>query len=222
MDIIEEEKKIVKGIKENLLDASLLLEKKQKAKTKNVMILLDNFLFFEQDNPNLQKLNNKIRMIVKLLEKINDNEQNIEIKKFINTALIGIIQNINKWIAHIKEKFNEIMGSNEHLTILPKHKDPDKFYVMVKELNLNRHMLRHPINEIQLRNQMKRSNEVLIKHDKKDPISGSRVFSKKDSILYPGSTLVIKDGHHRLFELYRRYIQGRINGNTLIEFEIKY
>ena len=95
---------------------------------------------------------------------------------------------------------------------------------MIKELNLNKHILKHPINEVQYSYHIKRDSEDLMKYynERERAFLGERVFSKDDSSLYPGSILRIKGGHHRTFELYRRYLQGRIDGNRMIEFIVEH
>ncbi len=221
MDIIEDKLEVINTLKESLLDENFERPKENKSRIKNLILGLSKLLFLEEGNPKLKSLLNESSRIIELLNSIKGKELSPELKKLINKRIKQIIETTIQWLRITKTKIEEIKPGNEHLKDLPSNKDPKRFYVMVKELNLQRHILKHPINEIQLKSQMSRNNERLIEYTK-DPIEGYRQFSKSDSTKYPGSTIVIKNGHHRCFEIYRRYLQGRIEGNKLIEFRIKY
>ncbi len=80
----------------------------------------------------------------------------------------------------------------------------------------------HPFDPRQLENQKRRATEDLLKPDPAEPISGYRVFEPGDKTVYPGSGIRIIDGHHRTFELYRRYLNGGLDGNTLVLVRKKY
>jgi hypothetical protein len=59
---------------------------------------------------------------------------------------------------------------------------------------------------------------VVTIHLPKHPITGTRIFRAADTGKAPGSQLNVLEGHHRLNELYRRYLKGEIDGDTLIVF----
>ncbi len=119
-------------------------------------------------------------------------------------------------------KTNELGEGNEHLEDLPIHKDENKFYAKVKEFNAEKTLvMKHPLSEIQMKIQRKRTTKELINPDLKDPISGHRQFRTKDDSRFPASKIIVTNGHHRLYELYRRYLQDKINGDLLVTFIIE-
>jgi len=100
-----------------------------------------------------------------------------------------------------------------------------KFQVMVKELHPRKLRILHPWGVEQLHAQRTRDTEGLLRFDEQDPIAGHRFFLPGDSA--PGTGIKIEAGHHRLYELYKRYIngllddlviEGRRGGEILITF----
>jgi len=223
MDIIRDRLKVIINIKTNLLDETSGLNKRNKRNLKELISYLEQFLFLEDGNLSLISTIRDCEELVSLFNNIlKTGECSSDLKIVINRRLKDILSVMVKWLIKIKHRSEEIRSGNDHLKKLPQHSDTEKFYVMAKELNLNRHFLQHPINEVQLRNQIDRSNEELVYYDILDPIAGHRIFDSADSSLYPGSVIVIKNGHHRLFEIYRRYLQERIKGDALVQFKIEY
>jgi len=110
------------------------------------------------------------------------------------------------------------LEGNQYLKNIPVHKNPDRFYVMVKELNPVKIIVKNPLKDIQANVQAGFSNQKLQAFNEDDPISGTRVWAAGDRDNAPGSNLRIYSGHHRIYELYKRYIAGKIDGDALIEF----
>src|SRR3989344_6162575 len=137
----------------------------------------------------------------------------------INDSLARIIAGLDDWStiaeqklwAHQKDRF-----ANSYLEHLPLPSSADYFYVFVKELNPVQTRYLHPFVPSQLARQKERSTEDLLKYDSLDPITGMRQFAAKDNTAFPGSYLRIIAGHHRTFELYRRFINGELSGDTLL------
>ena len=82
--------------------------------------------------------------------------------------------------------------------------------------------LRHPLTLQQKKFVAHFATKDLLRSDSRDPIGGFRVLAPEDSSLYPGSLLEIRNGHHRLYELYRRYLMGLVDGDQLVVLEIQY
>lgn len=114
-------------------------------------------------------------------------------------------------------KILPFLEGNQHLKNIPMHKHPDKFYVLVKELNPLKIVLKHPLTVIQARSQSGRPNSSLLAFDESDPISARRMWDHGDRGNAPGSSLKVESGHHRIYEIYKRYLAGKIDGDALIE-----
>ncbi len=128
-----------------------------------------------------------------------------------------IKESLSAWQDLFMQKIEPFIDGNQYLKELPMHQNPDMFYIMVKELNPLHLILKHPYTEIQAQAQALRSTGELIAFDEGDPITARRMLDAKDRLNAPGSTLFILSGHHRLYEIYKRYLKGKIEGDTLIE-----
>jgi len=53
-----------------------------------------------------------------------------------------------------------------------------------------------------------------------DNIRALRVHGPSDNKQYPGSYIVLKGGHHRIREIYKRYLEGRVDGNLKILIQL--
>ncbi len=138
----------------------------------------------------------------------------------IDKELNEIISKLDSWNSLLKTKFGDIKEGNKHIEDIPVHEYTDRFYIKVKELIPGKTLiLKQPVNPVQSRTHQERTNEQLMKYDEKDPISGRRFFRDKDTGKGPASGIVITQGHHRIHEIIRRYLSGRINGETLIEIK---
>jgi len=128
-----------------------------------------------------------------------------------------IIDSFQSWQVLFDKKISPFIEGNQYLTKLPSHPNPDRFYIYVKELNPINLALKHPLDELQARDQARRSVKELLAFDENDPIIARRSFDSSDRLNAPGSRIFIAAGHHRIYELYRRYLMGRIKGNLLLE-----
>ncbi len=139
---------------------------------------------------------------------------------FIKTKK-DIISFLYEW-ENIMENKVEIVSrtSNEHLHDLPFPSEEGFFPVKVLELNASNTLkVIHPVNKYQANVQKTRSNEQLILYDSKDPITGFRVRRSQDKNKWAASEIYLKSGHHRVHEIYPRYLQGLIDGNMLMQFK---
>lgn len=234
--IVETRNEAISKIENNILDPGIPVEednKERKNKLKKLEEVLRFILEQEIDNPCFSSIIPKIRNLLDLIIKLRRIYSNFrrESAKLIGTdrtvfltinkELIIIVKTIEDWLELIKPKIEEVRKGNHHLRDLKLHPYKTRFYVKVKELNPNYTMLMiHPINEKQAAIQRNRTTEELLLLDRKDPVTGARGFRSGDNPAYPGSQVIVTNGHHRLYELYRRYLQGRVNGNTLVEFMI--
>lgn len=192
----------------------------------NIIKILELFLQREIDNLFFQDIMPKITKLPKILRellKYFKNEENPFDKSLmmeINFTLSEIIKKIREWIEVVKIK-SQIPNGNSHLIDLKIHKLKTRFYAKIKELNPDHTLvMKHPIDKRQEEIQRNRTTKDLLKLDEEDPIMGGRENRKGDDYNYPGSLLVVTQGHHRLYELYKRYLQGIISGDTLVEFII--
>jgi hypothetical protein len=106
--------------------------------------------------------------------------------------------------------------TNAALKDLPSSKNPQFFLAYVKELSPVTVRVKHQINEMQLKDAQQRKTEELMRYDPTDPIAGYRQFGENDNPAYPGSMIILTAGHHRVFELYKRFMKKEIDGNRLI------
>jgi len=89
-------------------------------------------------------------------------------------------------------------------------------------------ILYHPFNEVQCSLQKERTIAELmqisidvdltdiITLESADNIRALRIHGPKDNKDYPGSYIVLKAGHHRSRELFRRFLKGEIDGDKKI------
>lgn len=228
--------KIIK-LDSNRIDPRINIKSKSKEGATKIFILIQTLNDIIKEEENNPKLGDSIKMaeeLIGMLIRIQNayqgsqraiswlaSQDQFTIITEINKTLEYIIQKLEMWYKEVEKKVNEIKN-NKHIKNLPQHQNPNMFYVKVKELNTDRTIGLHPLTEQQAAIQARRTNEQLLQYDKKDQISGYRQFSKYDNKKYPGSITVITGGHHRLSELYKRYLQGRIDGNQLVEFVIDF
>ncbi len=227
---------IVKNLNDGLLDPAVPLTVNDKKRRANLRILITTLEFLrkeESDNPlfsDAMHVISDLTDVLKNLLKIYDNYRNAglrlrdfdqKILKEINSRIVSIIRLILAWLKNVRQKSEEVAAGNNHLKDLKLHPKNTRFYAKVKEFNPDyTEEMVHPINEHQKAIQRKRTTEELLKLDVNDPITGARNYRKGDDYFYPGSKLIVSQGHHRLYELYIRYLQGKLEGNTLVEFII--
>lgn len=243
--LLEETIEIMKQIKKNLilnqLDPKKELDFTDFETRKRVQSLIKNLdvlISEEGRDPRLLKLVidvKGLRDFLGLLQKALDGspkylewlkrQKGMNTKKEVNLAIGRIVQGLDEWEAIAEEKVHthqKGVAKNYYLRDLPSPESTDYFYVMVKELNPTQTKYLHPFNPGQLASQKSRPTEDLLKPDPTGPIAGYRVFEKGDKTLYPGSGIRIIDGHHRTFEIYRRFLLGQISGDVLILFKKRY
>ncbi|MFF1922005.1 DUF6531 domain-containing protein [Streptomyces sp. NPDC058221] len=120
---------------------------------------------------------------------------------------------------------------NSHLSDLPVHRNPNRFYARAGEL-VNNRIASHPLTDAQMyggdlvghggvRNLPTRDILRYGGPRGDDPISGYRDWALNDTRLFPGSRIHITGGHHRTAEIVRRLNRGDIAPETLIEFFIR-
>jgi len=227
---------VLKNLNDGLLDPAVPLNVNDRKRRANLRILITTLEFLrkeESDNPLFSDAMHGISDLADLLKnllRIYDNYKNEglrlrdfdqKILKEINSKIVLIIRLIFAWLENIRQKSEEVAAGNSHLKDLKLHPKNTRFYTKVKEFNPDyTEEMVHPINEHQKAIQRKRTTEELVRLDVKDPITGARNYRKGDDYSYPGSKLIVSQGHHRLYELYRRFLQERLNGNTLVEFII--
>lgn len=126
-----------------------------------------------------------------------------------------------EWDRIMKDKVEIVKRTgNEHLANLTMPEKADWFPVKVMELNaMNTMVVLHPLTKVQYENQIKRPTKDLLKKDETDPMSGYRVMREGDKAKWASSMIYLRAGHHRAHEIYSRYLQGKIDGETLIEFK---
>lgn len=107
------------------------------------------------------------------------------------------------------------------------------FEAKIKEFNPVTNLIgAHPFSDFQITAQEKRSFKDLIKVDvnvdftdiesieKVDNIRGFRAFGPDDNTKFPGSFIVLCAGHHRIRELFVRFIKREIPGDTKILIQL--
>lgn len=182
--------------------------------------LLDELFRVDLYEPRITYLMNFKKDIERILEGalFQIKSFNPKLAKTVAEKTPFILSSLNAWNDDIfKVKIAPFLEGNQHLKNLPMHRDPDMFYVMVKELNPLKLISKHPLTLVQAKPQSRRSNSALLSFDARDPVSASRVGMKGDRGNAPSSGLRIEGGHHRLYEIYKRYLAGKINGDILIE-----
>ena len=182
---------------------------KAKKETDFIEIINLSYSFFKEEffNPEILYFQELVIDLMNMLRK------NVNLKNSKETLDL-----LNNWLI-LKERKIDIIRGNLHLKDILQHPDINKFYVKAIELNPTKTLfMKHVINDLQVTYQRKRTNKDLISFDESDPIIGYRRFGKDDKHLYPGSEIIVKTGHHRLNEIYRRYLEGKIDGETLIIF----
>lgn len=96
------------------------------------------------------------------------------------------------------------------------------FFCLAREFHPSRLVVRHPWNVVQAKIQRARSVEKLLSFDESDPLRAER-------FMLGGNLYGIKvlDGHHRIYEIYRRFtngllddvvLEGRSGGDILVRF----
>ena len=211
------------------LDDNEFWTKLNRKKIEDLLVKFKLLIQENSDNPRVIKLIRKVKGLKVFLENLRvayekdpsraeSQLQPIVVVNKINSEIDEIQAFIKSWKKTIKEKVSFVEKNNKHLENLPIHLNPEMFYVMVKELNPVNLVTKHGLHPDQAKNVKLLSDSQLMNYNNGDPIAGSRVWKKTDSFSFPGSVIVVKQGHHRIYEVYRRYLLGTIYGDKLIEF----
>lgn len=171
-------------------------------------------------SPQILELSPILPRIFELMEILIKVDLKLQFQKLLDPALvINILEGIGTWNEIKETKITPFERGNIFLQKLPLPPSSNTFYAYVKELNPKTTLkCKHPLNEKQLLGQRQRSTEELIKYDNVDPIIGVRFFRLHDTGNAPGSGILVEGGHHRLYELYRRYLQGELSGEERVLF----
>jgi len=122
-----------------------------------------------------------------------------------------------------------VLAPRTGLADLPYPTRHNQGFVRANELTNGANVKRlHPINADQMNGTARAghggvrnlSNDDLIRFGGArgtDPITINRVHTLADDPLIPGSRLEIQAGHHRLEEIRRRVLDGRMSPDTIIE-----
>ncbi len=90
----------------------------------------------------------------------------------------------------------------------------------------------HPFSDFQSNFQERQSIELLTRIDinvelrdehaieKKDNLRGLRIHGPSESKGLPGSYIVVKGGHHRMRELFKKYLQEEVDGNIKVLIQL--
>lgn len=135
-------------------------------------------------------------------------------KEDVGKILDIILEELEEW-QEISEKY--FIESRKNLELVIKKSSSHVFYCMIKELHPRKLIEKHSWNEVQIRSIEPLSTEEIIKTIEKDTISGNRFFLQGDKAGL-GTGIRILNGHHRLYVLYKKYINWQVNGETIIPF----
>ncbi|MDP3729088.1 MAG: hypothetical protein Q8R18_06595 [bacterium] len=137
----------------------------------------------------------------------------------------AIITAIIEW-EKLSQSFFE--DARRNLQLIEDRSNGKSLNFMIREFHPRKIDAKHPWNEIQLTSLRELSTEEILAKASEDPLSGFRFFITDDIRIYgPATGIEIKSGHHRVYELYRRYINGLLektcfhqqcNGNILVLF----
>ena len=124
----------------------------------------------------------------------------------------SVHQTVRAW-GELSQDYLELSRQNlDELTYRP---DTKTFYCMIREFHPRKIHSKHPWNEVQATSIETLSTEDIVKSVDEDPIEGSRFFLPGDHA--PATGISIIAGHHRIYVLYRRYINGRLQNTCINE-----
>lgn len=115
---------------------------------------------------------------------------------------------------------------------LPIHNRFDRFYVRAGELTQSGNItVRHGLDARQIHGHPSAGHEGVRRLDHealmrfggpngREPLRAYRDYGPLDDLRFPGTRIVIQDGHHRVAEIGRRVGEGQIDPMRLIEFEV--
>ncbi len=92
--------------------------------------------------------------------------------------------------------------------------DQNSFYFMVREFHPRKIDAKHPWNAVQLASLRELSTQEMFMNLSEDPFFGSRFLIPSDNKDCPTGVRIFT-GHHRVYELYRRFINGELEPISL-------
>ena len=225
--LIEETIHLMQILKKNLrmneFDMRLVHDPAVFSKIDSLIRNLDTLLTAKERDPRMLKLFTEVDGLREFVVSLNEILGSVEVRQDwlarINNVIEHIIAGLDDWLIIATEKMRAHQQgkfTNSYLEHLPLSNSANYFYVYVKELNPQQTRHVHPFNQEQLRRQQERTTQDLLQQDPVDPVTGYRQYGQGDNQTFPGSQIRITQGHHRTFELYRRFIQGKLDGNTLL------
>ncbi len=140
----------------------------------------------------------------------------------LHTDMINfIISRVLHWET-ISQNFYDL--STKGLSSLSNRPSASTFFCKIKEFHPRRLYTKHPWNEVQVLSIRSLSTKTIINLINEEPIFGHRFFLG----LEPGPAfgIALLDGHHRVYELYKRFINAQLtsqgtsfgtNGDTQIQ-----
>ncbi len=139
--------------------------------------------------------------------------------------LEAVITALIEWESLSQSFFED---ARRNLQLIEERPSRKSLNFMIREFHPRKIDGKHPWNEIQLLSLKELSTEDIFAKSSEDPMSGFRFFITEDIKDYgPATGVKIKSGHHRVYELYRRYINGLLektsmqkqwNGDILVLF----
>lgn len=161
-----------------------------------------------------------LKQLFVLLPKVADAKSQAHLERRLGAPLEVVLGQLRSlvewWQVKVFPRALPLPKGNSHLRRLPQPRE-GKMKMLVKELNpFDRLRTLHVFNDVQLRQHASRPVDELLEYDEDEPILASRQYAQGDEDRWPGSIIVLKDGHHRCLELFRRYLKGELSGDELV------
>ena len=171
-----------------------------------LFILSDKMIF---ENPKL------VKFIENLEKEVNNLEFGAQTKRKKNEWLVKlpiIKMKIMEWAA-LSQNFFEL--SIKDLEAMSERPNATTFFFLIREFHPRKIIGKHPLNESQMRSLEELSTKDILLSAEDDPFIGHRYFLPGDT--GPATGIGLKTSHHRVYELYRRYINGSLENTCINE-----
>jgi hypothetical protein len=169
---------------------------------------LEPLLFSLVDHIYLENNRRLYLFLTDLKLKLNNIPQ-LSSSDFTSDYLSAILFSLKRWFLD-SQTFYEL--SIKNLNFVGERKGK-QFYCLIREFHPRRLYIKHSWNIMQLESLKSTSVEFLVGYNTNDPISGHRFYLGSEDA--PALGIAIIAGHHRIYELYRRFINGELS-NTFI------
>lgn len=165
---------------------------------------LEPLLFVLADKICLEKRGS----LFKFLKYLVDDYSNIPNYSTFLVSLDKIKFTINRILEWetLSESFFKL--SKRGLNSLSYRPSSSTFFCKIKEFHPRRLYIKHPWNEVQLSNIHSLSTKNILELINDEPLLGHRFFLGSESA--PALGIGIMDGHHRIYELYSRFINYQL------------